>query len=102
MGSSKSSFKREFYSNTILLQETRKTSNRQPNFTPKITGKITKNSKISRKKEVIKIQAEINENKMKETIVNINKLILWEDKQSWQTFSQTHQEKKREESNQQN
>ena len=25
--------------NTILPQETRKTSNRQPNFTPKITGK---------------------------------------------------------------
>ena len=31
--------KREVYSNTILPQETRKTSNRQPNFTPKITGK---------------------------------------------------------------
>ena len=31
--------KREVYSNTILPQETRKTSNRQPNFTLKITGK---------------------------------------------------------------
>ena len=30
---------REVYSNTILLKETRKTSNRQPNFTPKTTGK---------------------------------------------------------------
>ena len=39
MGCSKSSPKREVYSNTILPQETRKTSNRQPNFTPKITGK---------------------------------------------------------------
>ena len=39
MGCSKSSSKREVYSNTILPQETRKTSNRQPNFTPKITGK---------------------------------------------------------------
>ena len=38
---SKSSSKREVYSNTILPQETRKTSNRQPNFTPKATGKIT-------------------------------------------------------------
>ena len=73
MGCSKSSPKREVYSNTILLQETRKTSNRQPNFTPKITGKRTKNSKISRKKEVIKIQAEINEKEMKETTVKINK-----------------------------
>ena len=39
MGCSKSSSKREVYSNTILPQETRKTSNRQSNFTPKTTGK---------------------------------------------------------------
>ena len=39
MGCSKSSSKREFYSNTILRQETRKTLNRQPNFTPKTTEK---------------------------------------------------------------
>ena len=39
MGCSKSSSKREVYSNIILPQETRKTSNRQPNFTPKPTGK---------------------------------------------------------------
>ena len=39
MGCSKSSSKREVYSNTILPQERRKTSNRQPNFTPKTTGK---------------------------------------------------------------
>ena len=39
IGCSKSSSKREVYSNTILPQETRKTSNRQPNFTPKTTGK---------------------------------------------------------------
>ena len=38
MGCSKSSSKKEVYSNTILPQETRKTLNRQPNFTPK-TGK---------------------------------------------------------------
>ena len=36
---SKSSPKREVYSNTILPQEIRKASNRQPNFTPKTTGK---------------------------------------------------------------
>ena len=35
----KSSSKREIYSNTILPQETRKTLNRQPNFTPTTTGK---------------------------------------------------------------
>ena len=39
MGCSKSSSKREGYSNTILPQEIRKTLNRQPNFTPKTTGK---------------------------------------------------------------
>ena len=39
MGCNKNSSKKEVYSNTILPQETRKTSNRQPNFTPKTTGK---------------------------------------------------------------
>ena len=39
MGCSKSSPKRKVYSNTILPQETRKTSNRQPKFKPKTTGK---------------------------------------------------------------
>ena len=74
MGSSKSTFKREIYSNTILHQETRKTSNRQPNFTPKTTGKrTTTTKKISRRKEIIKNQAEIKEKEMKEIIVKINK-----------------------------
>ena len=72
MGCRKSSSKREVYSNTILPQEIRKTLNRQPNFTPKTTGKrrrrrtittttTTTKNKISRRKEIIKIQAEINE-----------------------------------------
>ena len=39
---SKSSSKRKVYSNTILHQETRKTSNGKPNFTPKATGKRRK------------------------------------------------------------
>ena len=42
IGCSKSSSKRVVYSNTILPQEARKTSNRQANFTPKTTGKRTK------------------------------------------------------------
>ena len=72
------SFKRKVYSNTILPQETRKASNRQPNFTHKTTGKRrTKNPKISRRKEIIKIQAEINEKEMKGTIVKINKTKSW-------------------------
>ena len=74
MGCSKSSSKREVYSNTILPQETRKTSNRQPNLMPKTTGKIrTKEHKMSRRKEILKFRAEINEKEMKETILKINK-----------------------------
>ena len=47
MGCSKSNPKREVYSNTILPQETRKISNRQPNFTPKTTRKrIQKKTKL--------------------------------------------------------
>ena len=38
MRCSKSSSNREVYNNTILSQETRKTLNRQPKFTPKTTG----------------------------------------------------------------
>ena len=54
----------KLYSNTILPQETRKTANRQLNFTPKATGKrrttttiktTTTKNKISRRKEIIKI-----------------------------------------------
>ena len=73
-----SSPKGEVYSNTILPQETRKTSSRQPNFTPKTTGKRrTDPSKIGRRKEIIKIQAEVNEKEMKETVVEINKPKSW-------------------------
>ena len=78
MGCSKSSSKREVYSNTILPQETRKTPNRQHNFTPKTTGKRrTKKPKISRRKDIIKIREEINEKEMKETIAKINKPKSW-------------------------
>ena len=75
MGCSKSISKREVYGNTILPQETRKTLKRQPNFTPKATGeRKQKSPKISRRKEITKIWAEINEKEMKETRVKIKKL----------------------------
>ena len=77
MGCSKNCSKKEVYSNTILPQEIRKTSNKQSNFTPKATGKrrrTTKNPKISRRQEIIKIQAEINEKENKETVVKVNKI----------------------------
>ena len=55
MGCSKSSSKREVYSNTILTQETRKALNRQCQFTPKTTKKKkkrrrTKNKQTNKKK----------------------------------------------------
>ena len=76
----KSSSKREVYSNTILPQETRETSNRQPNFTPKTIRKRRTTPpppQISRRKEIIRIQETTNKNEMKETIVKINKTKSW-------------------------
>ena len=104
MGCSKSISKRKVYSNTILPQETRKLSNRQPNFTPKATGeRRTKTPKISRRKEIIKIRAEIDKKEMKERIVKINKTKSW----FFETISKIDRPlarliKKKEESNQQN
>ena len=77
MGCSKITSKREVYSNTILPQKTRKTSYRQPKFTPKAAEKIRKTPKISRRKKIIKIWPEINEKERKETIGKINKTKAW-------------------------
>ena len=41
MGFTKSSSKKEVYSNTVLPQETRKISNKQPNLTPKAVRERT-------------------------------------------------------------
>ena len=61
-GCSQSISKKEVYNNTILPQETRKTSNRQPNFAPKIVGKrrtkkpkkLVEGKKSSRSKQKFK------------------------------------------------
>ena len=74
MGCSKSNLNREVYSNTILSQETRK--NRTDNITlplKQLEKGEPKNAKISRRKEIIMIRAEIDEKQMKETIAKINK-----------------------------
>ena len=70
--------KRQVYSNIILLQETGETSNKQPNSTPKATRKRRAEKKapeVSRRKETIKTEVEINE--MKEIISKINKTKCW-------------------------
>ena len=75
---SKCSSKRGVYSNTILPQEVRKISNKQPTLTLKTirkktkTNKQTKKTKVSRRKETIKIMAEISEREMKKTIAKIS------------------------------
>ena len=78
MGCSKSSSKREVYSNSILPQEIRKISNKQPNLTLKqLEKEEQKTPKVSRRKEIIKIRSEINEKEMKEMIAKINKTKSW-------------------------
>ena len=66
MACSKSSSKSEVYSNSISPQETRKISNKQSNPTPKATReREQRKPKVSRRKEIINIRAEINEIEMK-------------------------------------
>ena len=73
MACSKSSSKREFYSNTILLPETRNISNNLILHLKQLEKEEQKNLKVSRRKEIIKIRSEINGKEMKETIAKINK-----------------------------
>ena len=74
VGYSKTSYNREVYCNTVLPQERRKTSNRH---LKQLEDEAEKNPKISRRKEIIKIWAEINEKEMKEATVKINKTKSW-------------------------
>ena len=48
-----------------------------------------KNHRVSRRKEILKVRAEINAKEAKETIAKINKAkswFFWKDKQNWQTL----------------
>ena len=57
-----------------------------------------KNPKVSRKKEIIKIRAEINESKTKENIAKINKTKSWLFKKSnkiWKPLARLIQKKKK-------
>lgn len=58
--------------------------------------------KVSRINKIIKFRAEINYVEIKRTIEKSAwnpDLVLWKDKANWQTLSQTHQEKRRKDSN---
>ena len=86
MGCSKSHSKRKVYSNTSPPQETRKSSNKQANFTSKAAQERKTRPKVSRRKEIIKIRAEINEIETKKTIEKINEMKSWffeKNQQNW-------------------
>ena len=78
MGFSKSSAKREVHSNTSLPQETRETSNNNLTLYLKhLEKEEMKSLRVSRKKEIIKIRAEINKKETKETRAKLNKTKSW-------------------------
>ena len=77
MGCSKSSSKWEVYSNTILPQETRNISNNLTLYLKQLEKEEQKTPKVSRRKEIMKIRAEINEKEMRKTIAKISKTKSW-------------------------
>ena len=76
MGCSKSSSEREDYSNTILPQEKHQTDKLTFHL-KQLEKEEPKAPEISRREEIIKIQAEISEKEIKETVVKINKTKSW-------------------------
>ena len=74
MGCSKSSSKREVYSNTNSPQEQEKSQiNNQILHLKQLEKEEQRKPKVSRRKEIIKIRSEINEKERKETTAKINK-----------------------------
>ena len=69
---SKSSPKREVYSNTILTQETRKISNNVTLHLKPLEKEQTKPKVFFRRKEIIKIRVEINEIETKKAMAKVN------------------------------
>ena len=74
MGHYKSSAKRKVHSNTGIPQETRKSQiNNLTLQLKQLEKEEMENPRISRKKEILKIRAEINTKETKETIAKINR-----------------------------
>ena len=74
MGCSKSSSQTEVYSYTSLPQETRKISNNLTLHLKELEKEEQTKPKVSRRKEIIKLRAEINEIETKKKIARINKI----------------------------
>ena len=78
MGHCKSSAKGKVHSNTGLPQETIKESkNNLTLHLKQLEKEEMKNPRFSRRKEILKIRAEINAKETKETIAKINKAKSW-------------------------
>ena len=76
MGFSKNIAQKKVDSNASLPKEKRETSNKQPNFIPKASGKKQNKTKeefqVYQKERNHKNQSRINEKEMKETKAKIN------------------------------
>ena len=77
MGHCKSSAKASVHSNTGLPQETRKKSNNLTLHLKQLEKEEMKNPRVNRRKEILKIRAEINAKETKEAIAKINKAKSW-------------------------
>ena len=77
MGHYKSRAKGKVHSNTGIPQETRKNSNNLTLQLKQLEKEEMKNPRVSRRKEILKIRAEINAKETKETIAKINKAKSW-------------------------
>ena len=73
-GVAKAVLRGKFIAIKSYFKKQRKTLKKHPNFYVKQLEKEGEKNKISRRKEIINIQEEINEKEMKETIVKINKI----------------------------
>ena len=78
MGRSKSSSKREVYSNSFSPQETEKSQiNNLTLHLKQLEKEEQRKSKVSRRKDIVSIRAEINVIEMKTTIAKISKTKSW-------------------------
>ena len=76
MGLSKSSAKGKVHSNTGITQETSHINNLTL-YLKQLEKEEMKNPRVSRRKEISKIRAEINAKETKETIAKINTVKSW-------------------------
>ena len=77
MGHCKSSAKGKVHSNTGIPQETRKKSNNLTPHLKQLEKEEMENPRVSRRKEILKIRAEINAKETNKTIAKFNKTKSW-------------------------